>query len=143
MDSLNRRRELLESEKGSATLHEITKSRDEIAAFNEDVKRQANFDRLEKHKWRWAHVKEKLDSPNYQLDQEMAAEDRNGSASGTWVLQNPAFRKWTDRSAREHAVLYVNGIPGAGKVWNVSFSPGTFRKSLRSRLPGQAELDSY
>lgn len=71
-------------------------------------------------------MKEKLDAPNYQQDQEMASEDRNGSASGAWVLQNMAFRTWTDRSAREHGVLYVNGIPGSGKFWDVYFSSKMF-----------------
>lgn len=121
MDSLNRRRELLETEKGSATLHEISRSREEIATLSEELRRQGHIERLEKHKWRLAQVKEKLQAPNYQLDQEIAAEDRNGSTSGTWVLQNSAFQKWADMSTKEHGILFVNGIPGAGEFrWFIS-----------------------
>lgn len=79
---------------------------------------KGDVERLEKHKWQVAHVKEKLEAPDYQLDQEMATEDRIGGASGTWVLQDPAFRKWTDRSTREHEILYISGIPGAGECEN-------------------------
>lgn len=120
MDSLKRRRELIESEKGSAALHEISKSREEIAAFNEELKKKGNLERFERHKERLAQVKEKLQAPDYHLDQEMATEDRNGSTSGTWVLRNSAFRKWFDMRTREHGILFVNGIPGAGEFWMAS-----------------------
>lgn len=120
MESLNRRRELLESEKGSATLHEISKARDEIASLNEEIKRKGDIETLEKHKWQLSQVQEKLEAPDYQLDQEMATEDRTGGSSGTWVLQNPGFKKWIDRSTREHEILYVSGIPGAGEYENSS-----------------------
>ncbi|KAL1871957.1 hypothetical protein Daus18300_004594 [Diaporthe australafricana] len=115
LDSLNRRRELLESEKGSAALHEISESRGDIAALSDELMREASRQRLEKHKWRLAHVKEKLEATEYHLDQEMACEDRSGSSSGSWLLSNPAFKKWADRSTTEHRILYLNGIPGAGE----------------------------
>ncbi|KAJ0107225.1 hypothetical protein J7T55_007595 [Diaporthe amygdali] len=121
LDSLDRRRELLESEKGSATLHEISKAREDIAAFIEETKKQASREGFENHKWRLNHIKEKLEAPDYQLDQEMATEDRNGSVSGTWILQNPSFQKWTDKHSRDNGVLYLSGIPGAGKTTLASF----------------------
>lgn len=113
--SLSRRSELLESEKGSASLYEISRIREQISDLQEISRQQFSREKLEKHKWRLSYIKERLQAPDYCLDQEMATEDRNGSTSGEWVLQQPHFRQWTRKTINEHGVLYINGIPGAGK----------------------------
>lgn len=113
--SLARRSELLESEKGSASLYEILRIRRQITDLQEESKQEISREKLEKHRWRLSYIKERLQAPDYCLDQEMATEDRNGSTSGDWILQQPDFREWTCKTTNEHSVLYVNGIPGAGK----------------------------
>ncbi|XP_044715654.1 zinc finger protein [Hirsutella rhossiliensis] len=99
LQSLIRRRDLLESEKASASLDGIQMLRDEI-----------------RHHARVSRIKEKLQAPNYHLDQEISTEDRYGGKSGQWIFREPEFRSWLDISSPGHKVLYVNGIPGAGKT---------------------------
>lgn len=106
---------LLESEKVSASLYEISRIREQISDLQDESKQQIQQEKLEKHKLRLLCVKEKLQASNYYLDQEIATENRNGSASGTWVLQQPNFLAWNCKITEGHGVLYINGIPGAGK----------------------------
>ncbi|KAL2272435.1 hypothetical protein FJTKL_06560 [Diaporthe vaccinii] len=120
LQSLANRRELLESEKGSASLYEISKAREEMAARHEAKKQELRRDEIEKHKWRLLQIKAQLGAADYQQDLEMAAEARNVTNSGDWVLQSPTFKHWADKAATRHSVLYVHGIPGAGKTTLVS-----------------------
>jgi len=60
-------------------------------------------------------IREKLLAPDYQIDQEMSSEDRNGSATGMWIVNDHRYRKWVDESLAGHAVLFVNGKPGSGE----------------------------
>ncbi|KAJ4393682.1 hypothetical protein N0V93_002897 [Gnomoniopsis smithogilvyi] len=120
LQSLTRHRELLESEKGSASLDEISKAREEIAALRETQQQELRSELLEKHRWRLLHIMEKLQATDYQQDQEMVTESRNGSDSGRWILNSTEFERWTDRSSLGHAILYIHGIPGAGKTTLVS-----------------------
>ncbi|KAL2272437.1 hypothetical protein FJTKL_06560 [Diaporthe vaccinii] len=122
LQSLANRRELLESEKGSASLYEISKAREEMAARHEAKKQELRRDEIEKHKWRLLQIKAQLGAADYQQDLEMAAEARNVTNSGDWVLQSPTFKHWADKAATRHSVLYVHGIPGAGKEYAVVFS---------------------
>ncbi|KAJ4419764.1 hypothetical protein N0V82_004807 [Gnomoniopsis sp. IMI 355080] len=85
-------------------------------ALREERQQELRFELLEKHKWRLLHIREKLEATDYQNDQEMITEHRNGSDSGAWITKSPAFVRWTDRSATGHDVLYIHGIPGAGKT---------------------------
>ncbi|CAM1509838.1 Fc.00g001730.m01.CDS01 [Cosmosporella sp. VM-42] len=109
LQSLKHRRELLESEKGSASLYEIQKLRDDFA-------RRIVMEDDEKHRKRVSHIRQKLQAPNYQIDQEFSSENRNGTNSGIWMTENVTFKKWADEDEARHDVLYVNGIPGAGKT---------------------------
>lgn len=86
----------------------------------EIIRDQQKRENLESHKWRVAHIQEKLQAPDYRSDQEASTEDRNGVRSGSWVFQHPVFEKWTEAVNTEHGILYVNGIPGAGKSCLVS-----------------------
>ncbi|OTA54440.1 hypothetical protein K449DRAFT_439336 [Hypoxylon sp. EC38] len=115
IQSLKRRRELLESEKGSAALYEIQKLRQDVSAMYTEQKEREIQENLTKHKVRVSCIKERLQAPNYQLDQELATEDRHGSNSGTWIFEDANFRAWSNSEAVGHRVLYVNGIPGAGE----------------------------
>ncbi|KAK2601326.1 hypothetical protein N8I77_010782 [Diaporthe amygdali] len=113
LQSLANRRDLLESEKGSASLYEISKAREEMAARHEAKKQELRQDEVEKRKWHLLQIKNQLEAADYQQDQEMAAEARNETNSGDWVLQSPAFQYWADKADTRHSVLYIHGIPGA------------------------------
>ncbi|KAF3058704.1 hypothetical protein GL218_05334 [Daldinia childiae] len=129
LHSLNRRRDLLESEKSSATLYEIHQVRKDISSIYTKYQQKMDEERQEKHKGRVSHIREKLDAPNYAIDQEMAAENRFIDSSGKWILENKEFQAW-DSHASGHSILYINGIPGAGKTTLVS---AVIRKLLDSR----------
>lgn len=115
LQSLDNRRELLESEKGSASLYEISKVREEMAARHEAQKEERRQDEVEKHKGRLLKIRAMIEAPDYQQDQDIAAEARGVANAGDWVSQSPAFQNWADTTAPGHGVLYVHGIPGAGK----------------------------
>jgi hypothetical protein len=68
---------------------------------------------LEKKK-QLAVLIEKLNAPSYQLDQNVASEQRRKSQSGEWVLQNVCFRRWSDVGTNSNPLLYIHGVPGAG-----------------------------
>lgn len=105
-------------------MYEISKARDDIAALREERQQELRFELLEKHRWRLIHIREKLEATDYQNDQEMITEHRSGSDSGAWILKSPEFVRWTDRSIREHDVLYIHGIPGAGEPNSPSLVSG-------------------
>lgn len=122
MQSLSNRRELLESEKGSASLYEISKAREEMTVRYEETKRKLEQDELQKHKSRLIQIKDRLKAADYQQDQEMAFETRIGTNSGDWILDVPGFDHWAGKLTTGHHVLYVHGMPGAGKSTCCSLS---------------------
>ncbi|TRX94186.1 hypothetical protein FHL15_004954 [Xylaria flabelliformis] len=116
LQSLKNRHELLESEKGSATLYEIQRLRQDISdIYAKERNRTVRAD-AEKHRREVRDIREKLEAPNYRIDQEMSTEDRHGHGSGTWIFEDPSFCSWSNKDASGHSVLYVNGIPGAEKL---------------------------
>lgn len=90
-----------------------------MAARHEAKKQELRQNEIDKHKWRLLQIKAHFEAADYQQDQEMAAEARHMTNAGDWVLQSPAFKHWADRAAARHGVLYVHGIPGAGKKYAV------------------------
>lgn len=90
-----------------------------MAARHEAKKEELRQDDIEKHKWRLLKIKAQLAAPDYQQNQEMAAEARNLTNAGDWVSQSPAFENWVSNTTTRHGVLYVHGIPGAGKEFDV------------------------
>ncbi|KAJ0123834.1 hypothetical protein J7T55_012304 [Diaporthe amygdali] len=145
LQSLANRRDLLESEKGSASLYEISKAREEMAARHEAKKQELRQDEIEKRKWHLLQIKNQLEAADYQQDQEMASEARDETDSGNWVLQSPAFKHWANKTATRHSVLYVHGIPGAGKEYVVIlrgqcavFDADNFKDGLDEAASGEA-----
>ncbi|KAI0845950.1 hypothetical protein F5Y00DRAFT_244932 [Daldinia vernicosa] len=134
LNSLFKRRELLESEKSSATLDEIHQLRKDILSKYTESQLERDKERLEKHKERVSRIREMLNAPNYQIDQEMAADNRLIDSSGQWILENKEFQAWYNHTSG-HNILYINGIPGAGKTTLVS---AVIRKLLDSRRSGTA-----
>lgn len=118
LQSLANRRELLEIEKASASLYEISMAREEMTARHEAEKQRLRQNEIETRKCRLLKVKAQLEATNYQQDQE-TAKARNVTNTGDWVSQSPVFKNWVDKAATRHSVLYVHGIPGAGKEFAV------------------------
>lgn len=121
LDSLARHKELIESEKGTVTLfeiqdlHELTKLQFKEIVGREQM-RQVSV------------LLEKLNAPNYHLDQCAASKHREGRSSGSWVLLDEKFQKWANISTEGNPLLYIHGIPGAG--WNI----GLLSQKLEDKL---------
>ncbi|KAI0099457.1 WD40 repeat-like protein [Daldinia grandis] len=119
LHSLCKRRELLESEKSSAALYEIQRLRKDISTTHKECRQQIDEERRKNHKAQISHIKERLEAPNYGVDQEMATENILIDGSGDWIFKNNEFQAWRS-PVLGHSVLYINGIPGAGKTTLVS-----------------------
>lgn len=107
LDSLARHKDLIESEKGTVTLFEIQD-------LNERTKLQLKETTGREQIRQVSVLLEKLNAPDYHLDQCAASEHRRGRSSGSWVLLDEKFLKWANISAEENPLLYIHGIPGAG-----------------------------
>ncbi|KAM0247081.1 hypothetical protein ACHAP5_004361 [Fusarium lateritium] len=116
LTSLASRRALLESEKASASLYEINNIREKISSVYQEQQFQARIHRDERHRTYMREIKVKLQSPEYQINQEISTENRGESQSGQWIFRHSRFEPWYDSSTLSSMVLYINGIPGAGKT---------------------------
>ena len=88
----------------SLDLHHQRLERREKVARAEGQNRQLRF------------VMSKLDPANYEADHEFASDQRRVSkTSGEWLLNHPEFDKWADTTTPGNMLLFMNGIPGAGK----------------------------
>lgn len=119
LQSLTSRAELLEREKASATLYGIQRLLEDISAFREEQRLRIVQEDLEKHRTRVSRIREKLQAPDYQEDQEISTEVRNSYPSGMWILKDPRFESWSNKNAPGHGILFVNGIPGSGECFVV------------------------
>ena len=120
LQSLKGRRELLESEKSTATLYEIQNLRESINTLREEDARRAMREESAQHKRRLVEIREKIQAPDYRADQEFSSEIRHGRLFGAWFFEHDAFKSWYDRHSPSNRVLYVHGKPGAGKTILVS-----------------------
>ncbi|KAJ8131792.1 hypothetical protein O1611_g1828 [Lasiodiplodia mahajangana] len=123
LKSLENRCKLLEAEKASATLYEVHALRRKIITMHDEQVQRAkeevqriNEEVQEKHKARVSRIKDDLDPPKYEEDQEIAMDGRYNDGFGSWIIANSVFAKWSKKDRPGHDVLYVNGIPGAGKT---------------------------
>ena len=62
-----------------------------------------------------AALLEKLDAPDYQRDQDAATEQRRERSSGHWLFSNHQYKEWSDESCIKNPILYMHGVPGAGR----------------------------
>ncbi|KAF3808322.1 hypothetical protein GCG54_00006943 [Colletotrichum gloeosporioides] len=120
MQSLKKRRELLDSVKVSASLDQIHVMRREMRDVYQEQTRAADKSARENHRSRMALIKEKIGAPDYDLDQQAASQRREEVDSGKWVFGEPEYVSWSSTISLDHSVLYLNGIPGAGKSTLVS-----------------------
>ncbi|KAL2672283.1 hypothetical protein Neosp_012985 [[Neocosmospora] mangrovei] len=132
IDSLKRHRTLLSDEKLTAAVIEVQEGRRETQDFREmvearfsNISRQLEAD-LEKRSRK--EIEERKDSllqarrtissqlspGNYEGDQRSAFSQFFSSPPGDWVLHEPRFQKWLQSPNGQ--VLYLHGMPGAGKT---------------------------
>ncbi|KAK3947945.1 ankyrin repeat-containing domain protein [Pseudoneurospora amorphoporcata] len=120
LGALTRRKEILNSEKLSASLDQIIKLRDEIHEINTRQKQVADKQEEETHKERKRAIMGKLSIPDYQSDYRFFIEGRDYSddkletSSGTWIFDDPIFQAWHLGDASGKRVLYIHGRPGGG-----------------------------
>ncbi|KAJ3548304.1 hypothetical protein NM208_g1070 [Fusarium decemcellulare] len=138
LDSLKRHRELLSDEKLTATILEIQAGRGDVRAIRQTI--ETRFDELSRklerglvetreretralqeslmHKRRL--ISAQLCPGNYAVDQQAAFSQWSSSTSENWVLQDKRFKNWLQPGPNTDRVLYLHGMPGAGKTTLVS-----------------------
>ncbi|KAI0098044.1 hypothetical protein GGR51DRAFT_565932 [Nemania sp. FL0031] len=79
----------------------------------------------------------KLDPPHAEDDQHTAFNACHGR-SGRWIFEDPTYLKWTKSTALLESILFIHGMPGAGKTLLAS----RIISHLRS-LPGTTCLFFY
>ncbi|KIL93374.1 hypothetical protein FAVG1_03354 [Fusarium avenaceum] len=141
--SLASRRALLESEKASASLYEINNIREKISSVYQEQQCQARIHRDERHRTYMREIKVKLQSPEYQINHEISTESRGESQSGQWIFKHSKFEPWYDSSTLGSMVLYINGIPGAGKTTLMSTIIDRLLKEKRSSGSGTSVVYFY
>ncbi|KAL8950879.1 MAG: hypothetical protein Q9222_003113 [Ikaeria aurantiellina] len=114
LDSLERHKDLIESEKGTLVVVEVQKTREIAEAQSKEAVERAGREKVNV-------LVEKLDPTDYGRDQYAASEQRRQHSSGAWILQNPSLSRWSDLNAECNPLLYLHGIPGAGKTIISSF----------------------
>jgi hypothetical protein len=63
-------------------------------------------------------ISEKLGPTNYEVDQQRAS-DQRAPSSGDWILQHPKFSNWLEARTMPDSILYINGMPGAGRCVSI------------------------
>ncbi|KAH9238257.1 hypothetical protein K456DRAFT_31785 [Colletotrichum gloeosporioides 23] len=94
--------------------------RKEISDMREENSRTAKKQAQENHQSRMSLIRNRLRASDYLADQEAAAQIRKESGAGEWLFKEPQYLSWSDTNTVDHSVLYINGIPGAGKTVLVS-----------------------
>ena len=93
---------------------------------------QNGFERIAKgeQSQRLIAVIEKIHPPNTISDHEQAVEVRQEHpGTGRWILEVGRVKKWMDSSTTDVPLLWVNGIPGAGMLYDY-VGCGRFKLSL-------------
>lgn len=83
--------------------------------MHEENTRTAEKHAQEEHQSRMSLIKNRLRATEYSADQEAATQTRKESGAGEWLFQEPQYVSWSDINTMNHSVLYVHGIPGAGR----------------------------
>ncbi|KAI9167944.1 Vegetative incompatibility protein [Paramyrothecium foliicola] len=95
---------------GQMTLSEARRTREaEEVRRTQEIAEQENRNRREMYGW--------LQGSNMKNDHDgYKAVMEEYPNSGRWLLQKREFQKWFDRFPSTPALLWINGIPGAGKT---------------------------
>lgn len=116
LGSLRRHRELLEQVKSTATFAELQKTRlgleNAIEKSKEELKQVLDIIYQKRKK-----ILEKLGSQgNHDGKGHQRLPDRRYPTSGDWILKEHLFLQWLDPNNVSNDLLYLNGMPGAGKL---------------------------
>lgn len=116
LGSLRRHRDLLVQVKLTATFGEIQTTRhalqNTIEKSNEELKRI--FNNIQQKR---KQILDKLRSHGVHNDQgHRRLPDQRHPTSGDWILEEHLFLQWLDPSELSSNLLYLNGMPGAGKL---------------------------
>lgn len=136
LDSLKRHRSLLSDEKLTAAIAEIQDIRKLTVARSDELSQQLHnrFQELLKQLYESQEglrkkearqeqealrqqrriIEEKLGPPDYEADQRRALE-QCFSSSGDWILDDQNFLNWLHSRNPSNSILYMHGMPGAGK----------------------------
>lgn len=117
LGSLRRHRELLEQVKLTATFGEIQTTRralqETIEKSNEELKKV--FNNIQQKR---KQILDKMRSHGAHNDLGHGRlPDQRYPTSGDWILEEHLFLQWLDPSELSSNLLYLNGMPGAGKLW--------------------------
>ena len=111
---------MVESQTGLYTFSEVQQTR-EIAEKTREVaeqiqvlaERQSQKLQAERRS-QWLAVKDKLHPPDAHMNYQNIAAERGESQTGLWILQHKSVEAWLTSKSPPNALLWLNGIPGAG-----------------------------
>ncbi|KAK4209645.1 hypothetical protein QBC37DRAFT_430021 [Rhypophila decipiens] len=110
MNNLRRHRKLLENYASLTTL-------ERISALSNDQNEALKLQRRESKRQQQDRVRAWLSPEDMMADQEHYTELRRGyPGTGGWILRRNLVTTWLDPSANVNPILWVTGIPGAGKT---------------------------
>ncbi|KAK0647033.1 hypothetical protein B0T16DRAFT_458896 [Cercophora newfieldiana] len=142
--NLHTRRLLIESYKTAATFSTVEDMRLQLEALTIEANQQAQKREVDGHKDRMSQIRDKLDIPHipdHEMDRLISTEDVADSTCGQWLFSCPEYVKWADQNTTNHQILYVHGIPGAGKTTLVTTVINSLIE-LRSSQQGAAQSDA-
>ncbi|KAF2642210.1 hypothetical protein P280DRAFT_449775 [Massarina eburnea CBS 473.64] len=124
-EDLRRHKSLIESQASLVQFEEIQNMRNQSQTHFEEYRlNELNRKRLSIQQW--------LCPLDVQSRHEDASESRYGN-SGDWLLKDPRFVKWFDFDYCAEPLLWLSGIPGAGKTVLASRVVEECRKISRAR----------
>jgi len=132
LEQLRRHQHLVETQ--ASILHF-----EESLRIREAAERHLHESREVERRRQTERVRSWLTSPNMEADQQKYATVREETpGSGSWILSDPKFRSWFDPDFCFEPLLWINGIPGAGKT---QISP-LKRPCIYIRVKGKTVLAS-
>jgi hypothetical protein len=110
LDRLRRHREVIESQ---ANLLHFQQYQLDRAKMLEDLRRSENERRQKNYK----EALEWISGADTHLDHESACAARSEyPGSGRWILKHSKQQNWKEADEPVSSILWLNGIPGAGKL---------------------------
>ncbi|KAI0402033.1 hypothetical protein F4802DRAFT_600410 [Xylaria palmicola] len=91
----------------------FTKLSEQLYGLQQSAK--ANEEHIRSSRTELGVIINKLDPPDFEGDQ-VSVMNICHSGSGQWIFENPGFSKWAQSKSIPDTVLFIHGIPGAGKT---------------------------
>lgn len=134
LNSLRRHRELLVQVKLTATFGAVETTRrvlqETIEKSNEELKQILDIINQKRKQ-----ILDKLGSHGHHNDKgHRRLPDQRYPTSGDWILEEPHFLQWFDPEDPSNDLLYLNGMPGAGKSYAFISAIFANANSLQEKL---------